>query len=364
MMTIRLILILLFLPLTIWGNSPLTLDQKIGQLIIVGFRGYEIPDDHWIAKQIENGTVGGVILYDFDTPTQKFERNIRSPEQVKALTRSLQSKASIPLLIAIDQEGGVINHLHHRNGFPVFVSQLSLGNKNNLQGTYNQGETIGKTLKEAGINLNFAPVIDLDANILGPIHKKERSFSADPEIVIAHAREIIKGHHKHGIFTTLKHFPGLGSGGGDTHLGFVDLTPTWTDKELIPFRALIASNEADMIMITHGFNEKFDSQKPFSLSRVIITDLLRTQLNYKGVIITDDLQMKAISKFYSLEETVKLALQAGTDILLFSNQMEYDPDVAPKIVAIVKNLIQSGQLTEKQINDSFDRIQNLKQSLK
>lgn len=339
-----------------------SLDAKIGQLIFVGFRGYTVPEV--LAQQIAKGQIGGLLLYDYDTESKAFARNIESPEQVRQLCQSLQKLAPIPLLIAIDQEGGIINHLKPNKGFPASQSAQFLGEKNDLTLTRQQGENIGRTLAQLGINLNFSPVVDVNVNRQSPcVGKKERSFSSDPEQVCVHARQLIQGHRRFGILTTLKHFPGHGSAANDSHDGFVDITRTWSKKELIPFQRLINSGEADMIMTAHVFHDGYDDKLPASLSQAILKGILRDELKFDGVIITDDLQMGAIRKFYSLETTVKLALQAGVDVLQFSNQQIYDPQIAPKVIAIIKHLIDTGEICQEQIEKSYSRIQRLKEHL-
>ncbi len=346
------------------GQEPVALDKIIGQLIVVGFRGTTIEDRDWIAEQVASGQVGGVVLFDYDFESKKYVRNIESPEQLKTLCQELQKRATIPLLIAADQEGGRITRLSVRNRFPTTHPAQTLGERNQIELTLRQGKLIGETLSSNGLNLNLAPVVDLNINPDSPcIGKKDRSFSDDPDIVAANAKAYIQGHHDCGVLTTLKHFPGHGSAANDTHEGFTDITKTWSEVELKPYQELIASNLADVIMTAHVYNGKLDSHYPASLSKNITTGLLRKQLNYDGVIITDDLQMGAITSYYSLETTIKLALDAGADLLMFANQMAYDPDIAPKSIAIIKRLVASGELPQERIEASYNRVQALKARL-
>lgn len=344
--------------------ESIPLEKKIGQLIMVGFRGYEVSEKDWITQQISEGTIGGVILYDWDSGYKKFERNIKSPEQLRALCQSLQKDASQPLLIAVDQEGGVINHLKQEYGFPALLSPQELGEKNDLKATRRQGETIARTLASVGINLNLSPVVDVNVNPNSPcIGKKKRSYSADPNLVAAHAREIIRAHRQYNVLTALKHFPGHGSASTDSHDGFVDITNTWSESELIPYRSLIASNDVDIIMTAHVFNRNLDKAVPASLSKGVMIGILRNRLKYDGVVISDDLQMGAIKNYYSLEETVKNALDAGVDILQFSNQQTYDPEIAPKVAAIIVKLVSTGEILSSRIEEAYNRVQRLKARL-
>jgi beta-N-acetylhexosaminidase len=208
--------------------------------------------------------------------------------------------------------------------------------------------------------LNFAPVVDLKRDPDNFIAKKERIFSPDPNIVAAHAHEFIQAHKYYNIFTTLKHFPGHGSSADDSHLGFVDVTRTWSQDELIPYQELIQRGDADFIMSGHICLQQYDPIHPATLSKAILTDLLREKLNFKGIIITDDLQMKAIRLAYDMKTAVKLAIQAGADLLLFANQDFYEEDIAPKVIQIIKELINEEEITEERIDRSFCRIKEMK----
>jgi beta-N-acetylhexosaminidase len=302
------------------SNPVDDLDFKIGQMLMVGFKGFEANGINNIAEDIERYHAGGIVLYDYDVPTQKYERNIQSPLQLYRLTNSLKKYSSLPLLIAIDQEGGRVNRLKVNYGFPASVSAVYLGMLNNLDSTNKYAETTASTLQNEGININLAPVVDLNINPENPvIGKIGRSFSADPAIVVSHASEVIKAHHRHNVFTTLKHFPGHGSSTADSHLGLTDVTATWQRSELEPYRAIINAGICDIVMTAHIFNSNLDAGYPATLSKNIITGILRDELKFDGVVISDDMQMKAISDYYGLETAIYRAIDAGVDILLFAN---------------------------------------------
>ena len=202
-------------------------------MILAGFRGTELEPGNPILADIRERHIGGVILFDYDVPSRSPVRNIKSPSQVKDLTGALKEASPYPLLIAVDQEGGKVSRLKENFGFPATVSQQSLGQRNDPAATRRAAEETAKTLAGCGFNINFSPVVDLNINPKNPvIGSLERSFSADPSIVIEHALEVIKAHHARGILTTLKHFPGHGSSKDDSHLGFVDVTETWDRSEL------------------------------------------------------------------------------------------------------------------------------------
>lgn len=175
-----------------------------------------------------------------------------------------------------------------------------------------------------------------------------------------HAAEFIRAHRAHGVLTCAKHFPGHGSATGDTHLGLVDVTATWTERELISFRDLIAQGLCDVIMTAHVFNARLDPDHPATLSRAVMTGLLREKLGFDGVITSDDMEMKAISTRYGLAESVPLAIEAGLDVLCFGNNLTYDPDIAGKAVAILVRAVESGRIPETRIDLSYRRVLALK----
>jgi beta-N-acetylhexosaminidase len=339
-----------------------SLREKIGQLLVVGFRGCLPSECDLIVRDIREHHVGGIILFDqemADTSTRR--RNVESAAQVRVLNQYLQSHARIPLLVSIDQEGGRVNRLKPVYGFPESTSHEELGRLNQPTETYRHAEVTAKTLATHGFNLNLAPVVDLDAHPDNPIIKgKGRSFSADPEAVARHAAEFIRAHRAQGVLTCSKHFPGHGSATGDTHLGLVDVTQTWSEKELIPFQRLIAADLCDVIMSAHVFNAKLDPERPATLSRAVITGILREKFGYNGVITSDDMEMKAISSYYGLEKSVPAAIDVGIDLLCFGNNLNYDPDIASRAVAILMHAVESGRISEARIDVSYRRILALK----
>lgn len=340
------------------NEGATSLDQKIGQMLNVGFRGTVLSDSNHIVRDIRQYHLGGVTLFDYDVPRDTALRNIQSPDQLQTLVSDLQSLDPMPLFIAIDQEGGKVARLKPERGFPSTVSAQHLGEMDNTDSTQYYARKTAETLSEIGINLNFAPVTDLNINPRNPvIGGLERSFSADPQVVFEHASTYINTLHAFDILTVLKHFPGHGSSKKDSHLGVVDVTETWSEKELVPYRKLIASGKADMIMTAHIFNAKWDTTYPATLSKAVITDLLRHELGFEGIVISDDLMMGAIRKEYGLKTAVKQALLAGVDILTFGNNaVVYDPEIVPKAHKIIRELIEEGTISQKRIDESYQRI--------
>lgn len=345
------------------GEEP-GLDEKIGQMIMVGFRGLSVADGAPVARDIRERRIGGVILFDYDVPSRTWGRNIESPGQLRALTDSLKKRTAVPLFIAVDQEGGRIARLKEKAGFPPTLSQKRLAAGGDPGRTAKQAERTAKTLAGLGINLNFAPVVDLDLNPDNPvIGKLERSFSRNPGTVSRHAGAVIGAHRRHGILTAPKHFPGHGSAAGDTHEGFVDVTGRWSALELEPFQTLIRRGEADMIMTAHIFNGTLDPEWPSTLSRKTLTDLLRRDMGFSGVVISDDLQMKAIASRYGLETVVGQSILAGVDILLFANNSVYEEDIAARAAATIRSLVEKGVIPKERIDESWRRIIRLKERL-
>jgi beta-N-acetylhexosaminidase len=345
-------------------TAEVSLDVKIGQMIMVGFRGLDVDDSSPIIRDIVERHICGVILYDYDVPTNTPVRNIESPAQLKRLTAKLQGASEIPLLIAIDQEGGEVCRLKQSAGFPATVSAQYLGSVNDLSVTRKHANQMANTLAQLGINLNFAPVVDVDVNPENPIiGKPGRSFSGDAEIVTVHAAEFIKAHRRYGVLCALKHFPGHGSSTEDSHVGLTDVTETWSSKELFPYEILIRKELADVIMTAHVFNANLDAEFPATLSKPILTDMLRDQLFYYGVVISDDMQMRAIRDHYGFVSALHAAIEAGVDIILISNNSVFEEDAASRAIAIIKNLIEEGKITPQRINQSYLRIKKLKQRL-
>ena len=343
-----------------------TLQDKIGQMILVGFRGYEVKETDPVVKDVKERNFGSIIYFDQEMADTHIKgRNIQSPEQVRALSATMQKAAKTPLFVSIDQEGGRVNRLKSTYGFPETFSHEELGSRNDPAFTFQHAELIAKTLADAGINLNLAPVVDLDANPDNPIIKgKRRSFQSDPEIVAKHAIEFARAHQKHGVLTCAKHFPGHGSAMGDTHLGYVNVTSTWNERELIPFKRLIEAGLSEVIMTAHVFNANLDTDRPATLSKKVLQGMLRDKLGYRGLIMSDDMEMKAISAHYGLENAVHFGIEAGLDILCFGNNMSYDVNLGEKVMKIIVGLVESGKLSEARINESYQRVMNLKAKLK
>ena len=338
--------------------------QDIGEMLLVGFRGTQLDDKNHIIRDIQKYHVGSVILFEYDAPTGTHHRNVSSPSQIKNLCNNLQKYAGGNLLIGIDQEGGNVARLRTRDGFPrTMTAQASA--RGGDDSVSRNAAIIARELAEAGINLDFAPCVDVDVNPSCPvIGKLGRSFSSNPATVARCASLWLNELNRQNIIGCLKHFPGHGSATGDTHAGLVDVTKTWKEIELEPYRTLIDKGLVDMVMVAHVINRNLGDELPASLSPAIVTELLRNQLGFNGVIVTDDLAMGAIASHYGFEETLRLAIVAGCDLLCLSNNGGgYDPNVVPHAVETIQQLVQNGIISAEQIHASAERVRALKKKV-
>lgn len=348
------------------GLTDEELKEKIGQMILIGFRGSEVLKDSEIYKIIKDVKIGGVMLFDYDISLAKYNRNIINPSQTKKLIFDLQKYSFSPLFIAVDVEGGNVNRLKQSYGFFPIMSAEKMAEDKTQETSKNESEKIAKELKEAGFNMNLAPVVDLNINPKNPIiGALERSFSSDFMEVFNNAKVFIKMHTDNNIITVAKHFPGQGSGVVDSHLATTDITDTYKNEEIIPYEKLNNEGLLSAIMTAHIVNKKIDDKYPATLSKKFLQNILRNQIGFKGVIISDDIQMAAISDNYKMDEAIILAINAGVDIISASNNTnKYDKDLAYKISDIIFNAVKSNKIEEKRIIESFDRILNVKKQFK
>jgi beta-N-acetylhexosaminidase len=342
-----------------WRSWPL--ERKIAQMLMLGFPGEAITAESPISVAIRDYGIGGVVLFGNNVDLGVTDRNITAPAQLKTLTAALQSYAETPIFVAVDEEGGHVSRLKGRYGFPATLSAAYLGEKNDLNLTRTSSDRLVDTLVEYGFNLNLAPVVDLKINPANPvIALHQRSFSADPVLVAAHAAEVIKSHHRRNVVTCLKHFPGHGSSRDDSHLGLVDVTATWSETELLPYRKLIEQGGVDMIMTAHTFNTALDPDYPATLSKNTVDGILRKRLGFYGVVTSDDLYMGAIARHYRYETVLEKAINAGVDLLVLANDKRHSPDVAPRTIAMVRSMVESGKISRARIDQACGRIMSLK----
>lgn len=322
----------------------MTLEEKIGQLLICGFDGLKPSEE--IKGLIKDYNIGGVIL---------FSRNIKDPVQAAKLCNSLQEMAKTPLFICIDQEGGKVNRLP--KPFTQFAGNAAIGKSNSVKLAYAFGEITAKELKAVGINTNFAPVLDVNTNPDNPVIN-ERAFSNNPNSVSRFGLAVIAGLQDNGVIACCKHFPGHGDTSLDSHhqMPVVEHSiERLNEIELLPFKHA-AENDVAAIMTAHVLYKGLDEKYPATLSKKTIHDLLRKEMGFKGLVITDDLEMKAISDNYAIGEAAIGALSAGADIILVCKSYERQKEVRDAVLRAVKDNI----ITEKRIDESIERITAVK----
>ena len=337
--------------------------QIIGQLFILGFQGKCSATTDVVLDCITQNNLGGVILFDHFVSGNNSPRNIESTAQVQQLATHLQLAASEKLFIAIDQEGGKVCRLKPRHGFFSQPSAKSLG-EGTLDTSRKVAAQTAKALKALGINLNFAPTADLAVNPENPvIGALERSFSAKADIVTGHCRVWLEEYRRAGIFGCLKHFPGHGSSTLDSHKHFVDISDTWQNKELSPYSILIQEDLVDIIMVGHLYNRYLDPNYPAPLSQPILQGLLRRQLGFHGLIISDDMQMQAIVSRYGLPDACLLALKCGIDMIIIGNNLQYDADILHSVTRRIMRGLEKNEISEKRIQDAYAKISSIKKRL-
>jgi beta-N-acetylhexosaminidase len=342
---------------------------RIADLLLVGFTGTQVAGNEEVRRLVCDVKVGGLLLFERYTSGQP--RNMVSPEQVSTLTRDLQALAAgcagRPLFIAVDAEGGRVMRLSPRLGYPPTLSARDLGERDDPAFTEAEARRMGLMLREAGINWNLAPVVDVAVNPTNPaVVALGRTYSADPARVSAQARAFVQGMHDAGVLTALKHFPGHGSSRSDSHQGFTDVTDTAElSVELRPYRTLIAAGMADSVMTAHVFNRGLDPWDPATLSRFTVRRVLRGWLHYDGVAVSDDLLMGAIAQHYGLEDAAVLALGAGVDVLLISqNTGRVDDRAAERVVAAITRAVADGTLSETAVTAAVHRVDLLRARLR
>ena len=348
-----------------YGQLPAdsVLRRYAAQMLMVGFKGDSINDQSDAARYVRDLKVGAIVLFDVDLTGDATigSRNVTSTGQLATLTRKLQSYADYPLLIALDQEGGRVVRMKTQYGFQPIVSAKYLGETDNEDTTRFYAHRMGEDLHRYGVNINLAPVIDLDNPQCPAIGKLDRSYGASPTQVVRHARWLIEEHHKQGVLCAVKHFPGHGNAISDSHWCFVDVTQTWNPAELIPFRRLIHDNLIDLVMTAHIFNQKLDPDYPATLSRKTLEGLLRKELGYEGVVVTDDMYMEGIINQYSIERALVLAINAGADLICVGNNINtgFEPDRPFRLVDIIVEAVKRGEIPYARLLQSHNRLERL-----
>ncbi|MCA0174241.1 beta-N-acetylhexosaminidase [Bacillus sp. RAR_GA_16] len=341
--------------ISVWTNvqsetakkvAAMSLQEKIGQMIIAGFSGTTLNEE--TIDLIQNKRIGGVIFYS---------NNIESMTQTVTLLndmKEINKQNKMPLFLSVDQEGGRVSRLP--GSLKTIPTNESIGKVNNTKFSYGIGKVIGNELKQFGFNLDYAPVMDVNSNPDNPVIG-DRSFSGDPNVVKQLGIETMKGMQSEDIVTVIKHFPGHGDTSVDSHLQLPKVNKSLEDlekTELIPFKGAIEEG-VDMVMIAHILLPQLDD-KPASLSPKIINGLLRKQMGYEGVVITDDMTMKAITNHYGIEQASVDSIKAGSDLILVA----HDYGKVVSVMKTIKAAVENGEISEERLNESVERIIKLK----
>ena len=340
------------------------LDSKIGQMIMVGFPGDGEKDPGVIAvrDQLAKALIGGVVL---------FPENIVSPKRLKNLIAYLRNARSMPMpFIAVDQEGGKVQRLNRWNGHSNFPSAQCVARNPSYASPEAAQKLYAKMaaeLAEAGFNMNLGPVVDLNTNPRNPvIGARGRSFSNDPDTVTALATAFIEAHRAANVLTVAKHFPGHGSSRVDSHKALADVSNTWREVELEPYRRLAEDGLLDAVMVGHLYHPRFsDMEKlPASLSAKAIRALrTKTWIDFNGVVISDDMEMGAVRGKFTIAERAVKAIKAGTDVVVFSNVQSSDYELGVKVHAAIAEAVCDGRISRKRIEQSYGKIMLLKRRL-
>ncbi|WP_373600553.1 beta-N-acetylhexosaminidase [Paraclostridium bifermentans] len=326
--------------------NKMSLDEKIGQMIVAGFNGTNINSE--IETLVNDLKVGGVIL---------FSRNVENSEQLSSLTKNIKSLSKkTPLFISIDEEGGRVSRLPKDT--KKFKRARDIGNTSDVKYAYKNGMKLGNTLKEHNINMNFAPVLDIHSNPKNTVIG-DRAFGNNENIVSIMGIATMNGIKESGVIPVVKHFPGHGDTEVDSHYGLPSVNKSLKELEqfeLIPFKKAI-DNECDAVMVSHILMENIDDKNPATLSKKVINDLLRNKMNFDGVVITDDMLMKAISNSISIEKASIKSINAGTDIILIGNDLK----IVKSTINEIKLAVKDNEISEKRIDESVYRILKLKE---
>lgn len=317
--------------------------EKLGQMVMIGIQGTKVDDDS--LYMLNQYHMGGVILFD---------RNMESPEQVKQLTSDLQAQSNekVPLFIGIDEEGGDVVRMAEKLTPPP--SQKEIGATGDIEQAKTWAIKTAKSLKEMGINVNFAPVADVGSN-------DKRSYSTDTNTVIDFVRAATKGYQQENIIYSLKHFPGIGKGKVDSHVDSSNIDvvkEVLMTEDIIPFKTIIDENDPNdyFILVSHLKYPALDEEYPASLSSKIMTDLLRNELGYKGIIITDDMEMGAVANHNDFRSIGVKAVKAGADIVLVCHEYEHQQEVYLGLL----DAVNSGEISQERIDESVKRIIKVK----
>jgi beta-N-acetylhexosaminidase len=352
---------LMALGITNKTTSQPSLKEMIGQMLMLGFKGVSSSDKgskdaHALLK---NGQIGGLIFMG---------HNMSSKTQITQLVSFMKkgSPKKLPPLLAIDQEGGQVQRLKEKHGFTTIPTASSIALANDQILALQTYQTLAEELASAGFNVNFGPVVDLNIVPENPIiGARERSYGFKPETVQTYSSAFILAHRQNKILTSLKHFPGHGSSWTDSHEQFVDLTKSWKKVELAPYKLMVKKQLVDMVMVGHLYHPSFSDRDklPASLSKKAIEGVLRQDIGYQGIVITDDLGMGAIKKYFEFDDALIKAVKAGNDILLIVDGKYANPSSITRIQNLIIDAVKRGDIQKSSIEASYQRIIAAKKKL-
>lgn len=312
--------------------------EKLGQMVMIGINGTDVTEDSLF--MLHQYHIGGIILFD---------RNMRSKAQVANLNKKLQDQCNekVPLFIAIDEEGGIVSRM--KDDLIPPPSQRSIADSGDSNEAYKSAYNIANELKKIGFNVNFAPVAD--------VGNGERNFSNDANTVAQFVRAAVDGYSHAGMVCALKHFPGIGRGEQDTHVDSVVVNDDFDaiyNGDMLPFRNVVSNQDLDnyMVMVSHVTYPSFAGNTPACISPVIMKDILRKDLGYQGIIITDDLEMGAVANYYGFDRIGVEAVKAGADIVLVCHEYHHGADVYLGLL----EALEAGEITQEEVDNSVRRI--------
>jgi len=320
---------------------------QAGRLLWIGFRGTSVTDEPLLAALAAEGLIGGVLL---------LARNVQDEAQLTRLCAQIHALTSPHRLgICIDQEGGRVSRLPWLQVPPA----RQVAHTTTPAGAETLYGQMARSLRRCGVDWNLAPVVDVDVNPVSPaIGAWQRSYSAEEDDVTDYASAFVRAHRTAGVRTCHKHYPGHGSAGEDTHQGLADITGTWSERELTPYRNMLQEGLVDAVMPGHLLHRSVDNYWPASLSAAHMR-LLRTQLGWQGVVVSDDMQMGALSGLGSTAECMLRALNLGVDVFLAGNWLTYDLELPRRWAAMIEQAILQHQLAEQRLVEAGERLTRL-----
>lgn len=353
---------IVFITIPYFKKTEPTIYEKADQMIILGFKGSEISDTQSknssdIVQILNNMNVGGIILFDYDTGSKNFNRNIKSTDQLSSFIDDIKQIAKTPLFIALDEEGGQVSRLKKLQDYNKTASEKDIANFS-PQKIEEIFKWRSEQISSYGFNMNFAPTVDL-CYTGRVIDKQERCYSNNPVNASALAMSFAKYMQKQNVAPVYKHYPGLGTGKFDTHTGAVDITATHTDADYQPYRTVCNHELYPIIMISHATMTTIDTL-PASLSKNHI-EKLKNLGCANALLISDDMDMKSITNTYNLKDILEKSINAGVDMLIFSNNMgKYDKDKYAKIQTALHELIDNGTIPAENIDEAYKKIMDYK----